>query len=64
TIIEKELFNDYQEALLLIPFNKGDIVSYLNEHAHIITQKYTNNGTLLKLELSQMFISKYQKYIQ
>ena len=62
-IIEKELFNNYQEVLLLIPFNEGDIVSYLNEHAHIITQKYTNNGTLLKLELSQIFISKYQKYI-
>jgi len=63
-IIERELFKDYEEVLLLIPFNKGEIVSYLNEHTHIINQDYTNEGTLLKLELSKILKSKYKKYLQ
>jgi len=62
-IIEKELFKDYEEVLLLIPFNEGELVSYFNENAHIIEQKYTNEGTIITLELSQIQKSRYSKYI-
>lgn len=62
-IIEKELFKDYEEVSLLIPFNEGELVSFFNENTHIIEQKYTNEGTILKLELSQILKSRYGKYI-
>ena len=63
-IIERELFKDYEEIVLLIPYTEGDLVSYFNENTHIIEQKYTNEGTLITLELSQILKSRYAKYIQ
>lgn len=63
-IIERELFKDYEVVSLLIPFNKGEIVSYLNENTNIIKQEYKNEGTLITLELSQLLKSKYSKYIK
>jgi len=62
-IIERELFKDYEVVSLLIPFNEGEIVSYLNENTNIIKQDYKNEGTLINLELSQILKSKYSKYI-
>jgi len=61
--IETEVFKDYKVIRLLIPFNDGDIVSYLNENSNIISQDYTNEGTIIELELSQVLIDKYASYI-
>lgn len=62
--IDKELFNDYEEVTLLIPFNEGDLVAYLNENTTIINQDYINEGTVITLELNQIQKGKYRKYIK
>ncbi len=62
-IIENELFKDYEEVVLLIPYTEGELVSYFNENTHIINQKYTNEGTLITLELSQILKSRYINYL-
>jgi len=62
-IVEREVFKDYELVKLLIPFSSGDLVSYLIENTHIIKQDYTNDGTVLELELSQIQYKKYAKYI-
>jgi GTP-binding protein HflX len=62
--IETELFKDYETVTLLIPFDEGDLVSYLNENTHIISQDYTNEGTVIELELSQVQKAKYANYLQ
>ncbi|QMS84913.1 GTPase HflX [Candidatus Xianfuyuplasma coldseepsis] len=61
--IEKEIFKDYEVVKLLIPFQEGDLVSYLNEHNNIIHQNYVNEGTVIELELSQLQKQKYADYI-
>jgi GTP-binding protein HflX len=61
--VEKEIFKDYEKIKLLIPFTEGDLVSYLNQNAHIINQYYSNEGTILELELSQLQLAKYANYI-
>jgi len=61
--IEKEVFSDYEIVKLLIPFNEGDVVSYLNENTNIISQNYSNEGTILELELSKIQKEKYKAYI-
>ena len=63
SIIEREVFKDYETVKLLIPFNEGDFVSHLIEHTHVISQNYTNEGTVLELELSQIQLAKYAAYI-
>jgi GTP-binding protein HflX len=62
-MIERELFKDYETVKLLIPFQEGDFVSFLIEHTNVISQKYTNEGTILELELSQIQLAKYADYI-
>ena len=61
--LEKEVFKDYSVVKLLIPFNEGELVSYLIENTHIINQEYSNEGTILELELSQIQESKYANYL-
>ncbi len=62
--IEKEMFKDYETVTLLIPFDEGELVHHLNENNHILSQDYTNDGTVLTLELSQVQKAKYVDYIQ
>ena len=62
-LIDKELFKEFEEVNLLIPFKEGELVSYFNENNHIINQEYTNDGTLITLELSQIQKAKYTNYI-
>lgn len=61
--IEKHLFKDYVTTTMLIPFAAGQVVSYLNEHAHITSTKYVSDGTELTLELPQEDFRRYQQYV-
>lgn len=62
--IEEQLFKDYALVSLLIPFNEGELVSFFNENTNIIKQEYTNEGTVILLELSPILLGKYEKYIK
>lgn len=62
--IEEQLFKDYTLVSLLIPFNEGELVSFFNEHTNIIKQEYTNEGTVITLELSPILLGRYKKYIK
>ncbi|OEF97070.1 GTPase HflX [Desulfuribacillus alkaliarsenatis] len=61
--IKEKVFTDYIDCRLLIPHDKGNIVSYLNEHAHIKETKYENEGTLISLECKQADYQRYQQYL-
>ncbi|MBU1020331.1 MAG: GTPase HflX [Firmicutes bacterium] len=61
--IENELYKEDYIVTLLVPFTEGDLVSYFNENAKIITQEYTNDGTLITVELNPILVSKYANYI-
>lgn len=61
--IEKHLFKDYVSTTMLIPFDAGQVVSYLNEHANIMSTKYVSNGTELQLELPREDFQRYQQYV-
>ena len=63
-LIKDNLFKDYTTQTLLIPYNEGELVSYLNEHSHIISQEYENEGTRITVELDQVQKMRYEKYIK
>ena len=46
-----------------IPFERGDIVSYLKGKYNFISIEYTNDGTLIEICLSQKDYGKYKQYI-
>lgn len=61
-IIKKKLFSDRIIAKLLIPYNRGDISSYLCEKAKIIATEYVENGTLIEAELTEVDYNRLKEY--
>ena len=61
-IIKEHIFNDYTTVDLLIPFSDGQIITYLNDNAHVIETNYFAEGTQVKVELTLADASKYAKY--
>ena len=49
--IVKKLFSDFEVCDLLIPYDRGDLVSYINDKTKPLETKYEENGTLIKVEL-------------
>ena len=62
-IIRQHIFSDYVTCKMLIPYEQGNIVSYLNENASIHATEYEEGGTLLALEVKEADYTKYQKYV-
>ncbi|WP_102693676.1 GTPase HflX [Rummeliibacillus pycnus] len=61
-LIRQHIFSDYVTCTFCIPYDRGDIVSYLNESAHIIETSYDENGTILKVEVHESTAQKYQMF--
>ncbi|MCL6604053.1 MAG: GTPase HflX [Paenibacillus sp.] len=49
-LIRDHVFHDYIQCEILVPFDRGAVVSYFNEHAHVQSASYEETGTRLKLE--------------
>lgn len=62
-LIKQHIFKDYVQHEVLIPYDQGHIVAYLNEHAHVIETTYEEAGTKLKVEWKKSDMEKYQDYI-
>nr|WP_184094475.1 GTPase HflX [Anaerocolumna cellulosilytica] len=60
--IKSLIFADYMEYQLLIPYDKGGIVSYLNEKATVLETKYEENGIWLSIEGNRADYEKYRMY--
>ena len=62
-IIRQHIFSDYVTCKMLIPYEQGNVVSYLNENATIFETAYEENGTLIKLEVKEADYAKYQHFV-
>lgn len=62
-VIKKQIFANYVTCRMIVPFNRGDIVAYLNEHASIHETEYEEEGTLLKVELSRADYDRYEQFV-
>ncbi|MFJ5767418.1 GTPase HflX [Lysinibacillus sp. NPDC093210] len=62
-IIRQHIFSDYVTCKMLVPYEQGNVVSYLNENATIYETAYEENGTLLKLEAKEADYAKYQHFV-
>lgn len=61
--IKQQIFANYVTCQMLIPYNQGGIVSYLNEQATVLETEYEEEGTLLTLELKEADHQKYEAYV-
>ena len=62
-MIRARIFSNYVMCHLLIPFDRGDIVSYLNENALVKETIYEEGGTKLHVEIKESDFKKYEGYI-
>ncbi len=62
-MIRQHIFSDYITCKMLIPYEQGNIVSYLNEHASVYETAYEENGTLLTIEAKEADYAKFQQYV-
>ena len=61
--IIRRVYADYEELRLLIPYEKGSIVSYLQENAQILEQTYEPEGTRMHVNCHHADAGKYEQYV-
>lgn len=57
------LFSGYKEAEFLIPYENGDLVSYLNDSAVILERQFLEDGVFLKVSCRESDYVKYRNYL-
>lgn len=61
--IRQRLFSDHVTCRMEIPFNRGDVVAYLNDHTTIKETEYGEAGTLVTVELSRSDYDRYEQFV-
>jgi GTP-binding protein HflX len=61
--IESAIFRDLRPARLLIPYDRGDIVSYLCEKTPVSARAYTEDGTRVDTKLEEADCRRLARYI-
>ncbi|MEK4205091.1 GTPase HflX [Paenibacillus odorifer] len=59
-LIRSHVFTDYVQCEILVPFDRGNVVSYFNEHAHVQSTSYEETGTRLELECRKSDFEKFR----
>ncbi|WP_159886133.1 GTPase HflX [Paenibacillus puerhi] len=59
-MIRERIFQDYVQCEVIIPYDQGRLVAYFNEHGHVKSTSYEENGTRLELECRAADLEKYK----
>lgn len=62
-LIRNEIFKDYIQCEMLIPYDMGQIISYFNENANVIETSYEEDGTKLMVECKISDFEKHKEYV-
>lgn len=62
-LIAGKLSGGYKDCKLLIPYKRGDIVSYLNEHAVVYDTQYREDGVYVHANMYLSDVGKFNCYI-
>ncbi|MCF6514733.1 GTPase HflX [Lactobacillus sp. S2-2] len=63
-VIKENIFKDFVTKTYLIPFTEGQIESEINQKFNVLSQDFTNDGTLIKVELPESETQRYKNYEQ
>lgn len=62
-MILDNLYAENRKTAFLIPYDKGQIVSYLCENTEVLEQNYEENGVYLVVDCPKADMAKYEAYI-
>ncbi|MBQ6087952.1 MAG: GTPase HflX [Firmicutes bacterium] len=60
--VKNRIFRDMIRTKLLIPYSRGDVVSYIREKASVFSVGYDENGTLMDCELKERDYGKFREF--
>lgn len=63
SLIEEKLPYNFKKVGYLIPYEKGDIQSFLHRNARIIEEEYKDNGTYMMAEVDDEVYNKTKEYV-
>ncbi len=61
-LVDEKLFQGRVKAHLLIPYERGDIVSYVHEKGEVEETKHVEEGTMIKVELKSADYKRVKEY--
>ncbi|EJR59961.1 GTP-binding protein HflX [Bacillus cereus VD115] len=61
-MIRSYIYKEYTMCEMLIPYDQGQVVSYFNNHAHVLSTSYENEGTKIELECKMSDYEKYKRF--
>ncbi|TPR50006.1 GTPase HflX [Apilactobacillus micheneri] len=62
-VIKKNSYSNYAVAEFIVPFDKGEIINYLNNNANVLATDYLAEGTKIKAELPASQMDRFKDYI-
>lgn len=62
-LINKSIFKGYKSCCMLIPYDKGNILSFFNEMYNIKNAEYLEEGTKIEFDCSLKDYDKYKEYL-
>ena len=63
SLIEEKLPYNFRKVGYLIPYEKGDIQSFLHRNARIMEEEYKDNGTYMVAEVDEEVYNKTREYV-
>lgn len=63
-LMERALTNSYVQGQFLVPYDRGDIVSYIQTNGGVKSVDYLENGTLIDAVVRKTDYEKYKMYLQ
>ncbi|MDM5193096.1 GTPase HflX [Bacillus hominis] len=61
-MVRSHIYKEYTKCEMLIPYDQGQVVSYFNNHAHVLSTSYENEGTKIALECKTSDYEKYKRF--
>ena len=62
-MVLNRVYADYQTVDFLIPYEKGNVLSYFMDHSHVLEKKYEEKGTWLRVKCHRADMEKYAGYV-
>lgn len=63
TLISGKLSKSYQDCAFIIPYQRGDVVSYLNDNAVIHCTEYREDGVYMETNVSRINAARYEQFL-
>lgn len=60
--IKEHIFEETMEVTLLIPYDKGNLMSYLWEKTQVLNKAYGEEGTFIKVSLTPKDYQRFKEY--